>query len=105
MYFDLIMSRKKAVRANCLFLFQIKEDYLKVAIFKVETAEEVARRLQSTPYSKYVNIVVGGTLKPGYDGLSCKGTLLLESPKGQGISLEELYSEVKELFLRQFTLY
>ncbi len=74
-----------------------------MAIFKVESAEEVAKRNASTPYCKYVNLVLNDTVKPGYDDLERKATILLENPAGQKvITLQELKTEVL-VFLLSFS--
>lgn len=76
-------------------ILKIKDSKLTVAIFKVESAEEIARRNASTPFCKYVNLVLNDTMKPGYDDLERKATVLLENPVGQKvITLQELKNEV-----------
>ncbi|ODN00370.1 Isoleucine--tRNA ligase, cytoplasmic [Orchesella cincta] len=88
--------------------FQIKDSKLKVAIFKVESPEEAARRAQSTPYCKYINVALNETLKPGYEDRGRKGTILLENPVGKRLlTVDELKSEVEALFAmygKQFRL-
>jgi isoleucyl-tRNA synthetase len=77
--------------------FLVKDSKLVVAIFKEETADEIAQRLSSTPFCQYVNLVVNETLKSRASGF--KGTILLENPVGKRkIKLAELKDNAQSLF-------